>query len=246
MEVLIIEDEPVSAQELEILIKSINSSINVLEVLDTIESSVKYLRINMPDLIFLDIELADGSSFEIFNEIEVSCPIIFTTAYDEHALKAFDQNSIAYLLKPITKPKLEHSFDVLRRMKMAVLKSEVYKQLLHTENRYKESFLVKFGNSLIPLSVPEILYFMSEDNLVFVVNKNFKKYLCSLTLSDLEEVLNPELFFRINRQYIIHKQAVIALKPHVKGQVNINVLSADQLEVVVSRLKTPHLKAWLS
>lgn len=246
MEVLIIEDEPVSAQELEILIKSIDSSINVLEVLDTIESSVKYLRLKTPDLIFLDIELADGSSFEIFNEIEVTCPIIFTTAYDEHALKAFDQNSIAYLLKPITKAKLENSFDILRRMKMAVLKSEVYKQLRYTENGYKENFLVKFGNSLIPLSAADILYFLSEDNLVFVVNKDLKKYLCSLTLTDLEELLNPDLFFRINRQYIIHKQALISLKPHVKGQVSINILSSDQLEVVVSRLKTPHLKAWLS
>ena len=142
MRVIIIEDEPISAIELKNLITSIDPLIEIVDILDTIESSVALLQHDIPDLIFLDIELADGSAFEIFDEVEITCPIIFTTAYDEYALKAFEQNSIAYLLKPITSEKLTNAFEDLSKMKTAILKSSDYKSLLSSKV-YKENFLVK-------------------------------------------------------------------------------------------------------
>jgi len=246
MKIIIVEDEPISALELKKLIASLDSSMEVVCILDTIEDAVNEFRREQPDLVFLDIELADGSAFEIFDEVEITCPIIFTTAFDEYALKAFEQNSIAYLLKPITKTKLKGAFDDLKKMECAVLKSSDYRRLFDASKPYKKNFLVKYGNALIPITSEKINYFFSEENLVYLVDTEGKKYLSSHTLTQLEELLNPEIFFRTNRQYIIHKQAVLALKPHVKGQVLVSIKSSDKIEIVISRQKTTLLKEWLS
>lgn len=246
MKILIIEDEPVNARELEHLILEYDPTFQVLGVLDTIEASVGFLRSNKPDLVFMDIELADGSAFEIFKEVDIASPIVFVTAYDQHALEAFEQNSIAYLLKPVTRTKILKAFEDYRNMKSAVIRSDEYASLFHRSQGFKQSFLVKFGNQLIPLTVERIHYFYSDANLVYVVANDQKKYLCSHTLTQLEDMLDPTIFFRVNRQFLTHKQAIVSLAPFTKGQVQVRLTPETSDEIIVSRQRTPLLKDWLS
>lgn len=246
MKVVIIEDEPINAEELKSLIHAYDPGIDVLAIIDTIEEAISFFKKHLPDLVFMDIELSDGSAFEIFHEMDISCPVVFTTAYDEYALKAFDQNSIAYLLKPITSEKLEKAFTDYRQMKIALANSMNYRELFNQNLEYKEHFLLKFGNSLFPVSANQILFFHGDENLVYVRDVNHKQYLSSYSLSQLEGMLNPKSFFRINRQYIVNKTAVLSLSPHEKGQVVVHIKSNEALKEIVSRRKTPLLKAWLS
>lgn len=246
MRALIIEDEPVNARELVDLIRAADSNIEIAGIFDTIESATIAIKNTNPELIFMDIELGDGSAFDIFERIEVSCPIVFTTAYDEYALRAFEQNSIAYLLKPVTEEKLAAALRKLKKMEYAAIKSSEYRFLFNPSKKFKEHFLVKFGTALVPVGSEDILRFFSDENQVYLVDKNYKKYLTSYSLSYLEEILNPQSFFRINRQHIVHRQAVISLIPHEKGQVLVRIQSKDPTEVVASRQKTSLFKEWLT
>ncbi len=245
MKILIVEDEPVSARELSQLISAYDPTFAILDILDTIEGAVQFLKQEVPDLLFLDIELADGSAFEIFRQIEFSCPVVFITAYDEYALQAFEQNSVAYLLKPITRVKLKEAFDHFRNMKSAVIRSGEYLNMVNGL-RHKENFLVKFGNQLIPISANQVAYFYSENTIVYVVSRDNNKYVSNHTLIELEDLLDPKLFFRINRKYLVHQQSIVSLVQHVKGQVLVRLTQCTDEQIVVSRQRTAQLKAWLS
>ncbi len=246
MKILIIEDEQVSAEELKRLLLDTYSTYQVDGIVDTIESAVSYLNSKIPDLIFMDIELADGSAFEIFKHIDITCPVIFTTAYDQFAIKAFEHNGIDYLLKPITATKLVKSLIGLEKKKSMIFRSSHFENILKTEKVFKESFLLKFGKSLIPVPTSEIKYFKGEGNVVYVQDREKRNYLSSDNLGQLESMLNPNDFFRLNRQFIVNKKAIKSLMPHTKGQVIVIIDSDKELEVVVSRQKTPILKEWLS
>ncbi len=243
---LIIEDEPINASELERLLKDFDEDIHIESSVDSVASAIDILNDHTPDLIFMDIELADGSAFEIFEAVDVRCPVIFTTAYDEHALQAFDKNGLAYLLKPITREKLKRAFDKLESFQQTFVKGPVLKGLFREKGAFKENFLFKKGNSLVPVRAENILYFFGEDTINYVVDTSLNQYLSSFNLSQLEEMLDPKQFFRVNRQYIVHRQAVKALKQHVKGQVKLIVDDKKAAEVIVSRQKTPLLKEWLN
>lgn len=244
MKVAIIEDEPINAKELIALITQYDDQILIDPVMDTIEEVIKYLKEGQPDLLFLDIELADGISFEIFNHVNVECPIIFTTAYDQYAVKAFEQNSISYLLKPITFEKLKTVFEKFTSMKK-IFKSDI-DSILANRSTYKENFLVRSGNKLIPINVSQIAYFYSEDNISYIVSNEPKKYLSGNNLYELEEILDPNKFFRINRQYIVNREAISHLEPYIKGQVRLHLKGGANQTTVISRRKTPLLKEWLS
>lgn len=244
MKVLIIEDEPVNAQELKRLIQNYDPTIEVVAILDTILASVQQIPKIDPDLIFMDIALADGAAFEIFDEIPVHAPVVFTTAYDEYALRAFEQNSISYLLKPITAEKLQGAFANLKKMRVAL--NDDLRRALSGTDRFKESFLLRSGQQLIPVLAEDIDYFKGESNFVFVHDKDSQQYLSSHTLSELEEILDPRAFFRLNRQFIVNRNAILALLPHHKGQVLVKIAASSPFEVPVSRQKTPTLKEWLS
>ena len=239
MRVGVIEDEPLSAKELVNLIYRYDSAIQVDPVLDTVRDTVDYLSKNRPDLLFLDIELADGSSFDIFDQLEVTCPVVFTTAYDSYAIKAFEKNSISYLLKPITFQKLEGAFSKFSTMKM-LLRTDV--QGITTQG-FKQSFLVKSGNKLIPVKTSEVLYFNSRDNLTYLVTEE-KKYLSSYALNELEQILDPGEFIRASRQYIVSRSSVEHLQTLGRGQVAL--VLQDGVKLTVSRDKTAKLKDWLS
>lgn len=239
MRVGVIEDEPLSAQEIVKLIHRYDPAIQVDPVLDTVRDTVAYLASNMPDLLFVDIELADGSSFDIFDHVDVTCPVVFTTAYDSYALKAFEQNSISYLLKPVTFSKLKSAFD-----KMETMTTVLQTDLKGAVEGYKERFLVKSGKKLLPINAAAIAYFHSQDNLTYLHTHEGKQYLTGYTLNDLELLLDPHAFLRVTRQYIASRSSVDHLQTQGNGQVVLHLNGGVQ--VTISREKTTILKEWLS
>ncbi|MFY0687855.1 MAG: response regulator transcription factor [Cyclobacteriaceae bacterium] len=242
MKIVIIEDEPASARELAALVRSIRPEVSIDATLESIQESITYLQNHSPDLIFLDIMLADGQSFKIFEHVMPKCPIVFTTAYDNFAIKAFEYHSLSYLLKPITRDKVAQVFDKLESIKSMLAVD--FKSLSIGKN-YKDHFLVAIGSTLIRLAAVDIHYFFSEDGISFVCDKHLKKYIISYSLTHLEEAVDPAKFFRINRQLFVHRNAIVSLKPYIKGQVKVAIKGLEDF-AVVSRKKTPLLKQWLN
>lgn len=221
MKIVIIEDEKAAVRNLTSLLNEIKPNGEIVTILDSISSTIEWFSSHpMPELVFMDIHLADGSAFEIFNHINITCPIIFTTAYDEYALRAFKVNSIDYLLKPIGKEDIEHAFDKLQGLQDAADKhqfsfpqqeNELLKLIhsLQKQENYKSHFLIPSkGDKLLPVSVDMIQLFYIKDCQVKVVLTDETEYCFSQTLDELTECLNPSLFFRANRQYLISREAI--------------------------------------
>lgn len=244
MKVAIIEDEPINANELISLIEQFDPGINIDPVMDTIENAINYFQKEKPELLFLDIELADGNCFDIFQHVTVNCPIVFTTAYDEYVMKAFEQSSISYLLKPVTFEKLCTVFEKLDSMKL-VFKEEI-DRIQKIGSPYKENFLVRSGKKLIPVSSDQIQCFYSTDHITYIMSDDGRKFLFDKHLYELEVMLDPQQFFRANRQYIVNRKAVSHLESYVKGQVKLFLKGHDGAPIFVSRQKTPMVKEWLS
>jgi DNA-binding LytR/AlgR family response regulator len=249
MKVLIIEDEPLVAKDIQKLLLRVEPDSQVLGILTSVEETRKWLsEKESPDLILSDIQLSDGISFEIFEKIDLTCPIIFTTAYDQYAIRAFKLNSIDYLLKPIDEGDL---VAALRKYKSlagrSVLDSQV-KSLIQQWGKsnkfYKERFLVLHGNSLVPVMQSEIAFF-HKDQLIFVHTTSNEKFICEFhALDDVEELLDPALFFRVNRQYIIHVQSVGKIKTTHKG-LTIILKQPLNTELDISREKAAAFRKWL-
>ncbi len=253
MKVLIIEDEELAAKKLSKMLREIDASIELIETLSSVKESLTWFKKHdSPDLIFTDIQLGDGLSFDIFENQEIKCPIIFTTAYDQYAIKAFEVNSIDYLLKPVQKDKIRASIEKYEEKKRAWSQEEnsldvksLLEAINEAKNNYKSRFLVKLGNKIHAVKTEEIAYFYSDNKLTFLVSKKGNKYPIDLSLDDILQQLNPELFFRINRKYIIHLDAASEIKPYFKGRLIISLKPAIDDEVVISADKTPAFKAWL-
>lgn len=251
MNFLIVEDEKPAAKRLSKLIKKFRQKANIIEILDSVEETVKWLdNHDRPDLIFMDIQLADGISFEIFNQTEINTPIIFTTAYDEYALQAFKVNSIDYLLKPIDPDELEQAieqFDSYRQGKEKVFNRSTIEQLLNTiaKKDYKERFLVKTGQQLTYLPVKDIAYFYSQDGLIFACQENGKRHNLDYTLDQLGDVLSPDHFFRINRKIITHIKAIKKIHTYFNSRLKLELFPKSSLETVVSRDRVNDFKKWL-
>ena len=254
MNILIIEDENLAAQRLEKLVREIDADIRIQGVTDSIESSVEWLNKNpTPDLILMDIELADGQSFEIFTRIEVKSPVIFTTAYDEFALKAFKVNSIDYLLKPVKSDDLKKSLMKLKSLKGDAVKVagiQNIKQLLEglyqqNNDQFRSRFLAKSGQRFIPIETHEIAYFYSEDKMVFLKTKSNQRYLLDFNLEQLEKELDPKSFFRANRQFIISNKSVQDIHSWFNGKLKVKVVPETSEEVIISRDKAAEFKSWM-
>lgn len=250
MKALIIEDELASARNLQHILKNIGE-VEVLEVLDSIEDSVQWFQENAPpDVLFLDIHLADGSSFRIFDQVEVTCPIIFTTAYDEHALDAFKVNSISYLLKPIKANELKEALTKLERLqqnkgwKKGI---QEVKAIMAQEKHYRTHLLVSLsGNKLFPLKVDDILYFKIEEGLVKACTSENKKYYPDQTLDELTTMLDPYKFYRANRQFIIARKGIRDIDPWLNQRLAVNLTVPLEEPVIISKAKSSDFKAWLS
>lgn len=249
IKVLIIEDEQPAAKRLERMLLDISSDFEIIERCDSIESSVQYLKTGiMPDLVLLDIQLGDGLSFEIFKQVEISCPVIFTTAFDEFAIKAFELNSIDYLLKPINHDKLEKSIAKFRKLNQQTVQSDwkVLTSLLEKEKReYKQRFLVNVGEHLHSVQTQDIAYFYSIEKSSFLVAKNGKSYALDLSLDKLETVLSPTDFFRISRQYLIAFSAIKKISILSKSRIKLLLEPAPTNEILVSTARTHDFREWL-
>lgn len=254
MNIVIVEDEAPAARRLQKLLKENDPSIKIIASLDSIESTITWLSDNPPpDLFFMDIQLADGLCFEIFRRKEVTSPVIFTTAYDEYALRAFKVNSIDYLLKPIDSTDLKRSLEKYKQLKNNFSpKAEgenKLEKLLHdlipSEDKYKTRFLVKSGQRYIPVDTDAIAYFYTEDKVVLL--KTFQKnvYVVDSTLDHLEQQLNPKEFFRVNRQFILHVNAINHINTFFNGKLKIQAKPDNEHEIIISREKASDFKNWL-
>lgn len=251
MRVLIIEDEGPAASRLTKLLKSIHDEIDVIGRLDSIESSVRFFQTaDNIDLIFMDIQLADGLSFDIFQQAQVKAPVIFTTAFDQYTLRAFKVNSIDYLLKPIDEKELEQAVDKYRQLydnkKDIEFSGKILKMMQEMNNtKYKERLLIKRGQQLSYLKTERTAYCYADGKLCYAVDFQNNKYLLECNLSDLEEQLQPNKFYRINRQLLVNIDAVTKVHTWLGGRLKLEVNPATTAETIVSRERVNGFKEWL-
>lgn len=251
MNVLIIEDEAPAARRLQNLVLEIDPAIKVVGSTDSIASSVKWLETNaVPDLIFMDIQLGDGLSFEIFERVAIKAPIIFTTAYDEYALKAFKVNSIDYILKPVDKPELQ---SALLKFKTLIRTENVSKSIMDNigqvvemlSKKYKERFVVKVGEHLRTIEVKDIAYFVSQDKVTFCVTSDNRNHIIDFTLEHLQEMIDPQVFFRINRKYLVGAKSIIDIISYSNSRLRLVLRGSQDNDVIVARERVGEFKTWL-
>ncbi len=249
MKTIIIEDEKLAAERLEELIHDIDSSIEISAKLTSVEQSIKYLKQNKPDLIFLDIQLEDGLSFSIFDKVEIDVPIIFTTAYDQYAIKAFKLNSIDYLLKPIKKDELRESLNKYKNIKTSYLMDfeEIIKGIQGKEISYKKRFLIQYGQKLKKVEIEEIAYFYAMEKNVFLTTLTGSSYPVDYTLDKLQEIIDPEIFFRINRKMIVGFNAIKNMIPYSRSRIKmeLNPPAPKDVEALVSVERSSSFKEWM-
>ncbi|MDN5201373.1 LytTR family DNA-binding domain-containing protein [Fulvivirgaceae bacterium BMA10] len=251
-EVLIIEDEAAASRRLEKLILEIAPNFTILGCLDSIQDAISWLRSNpSPDLLFMDIHLADGSSFDIFNATKITCPVIFTTAYDQYAIQAFKVNSIDYLLKPIKKSELQQSiqkFEMINHQKLIV--NIDYEKLASSiqehQSNYQERLVVRYGQNIKVIQVDQIAYFYTLEKVVFLITYENQKFALDHNLDQLESMLDPNVFFRINRQFIVCIHAIDKMYTYSKSRVKLTLNPSCQLETIVSTERSPGFKGWLA
>ncbi|MDZ4840319.1 MAG: LytTR family DNA-binding domain-containing protein [Bacteroidota bacterium] len=255
MKAIIVEDEALIAKGLHQLIKTNAPDIEIVEVLDSIGKAKEYLKTNgQPDLMFLDIQLSDGVSFDLFDEFEISCPVIFTTAYDEYAIRAFEVNSIGYLLKPVDAEELNKTLAKLRKInEVPDMYVQQLQNMLNTvknpnseSESFKERFMVHEGKSLVPVHISNVACF-TKSELIFLITREGKQHLVDYDALDaLENLLNPDTFFRANRQYIVHIDSVGVIKPHFSGKLQVQLKTPNPITLEISREKASQFKAWLT
>ncbi len=252
MNVLIVEDEPLAVQKLSKLLLEVAPELRISGITDGIESTVEWLQANPnPDLILMDIELCDGQSFEIFNQMEVKSPVIFTTSYDEYAIQAFRVNSVDYLLKPIKKEELERALRKYEQINSAQTQTIDISKLVselqrHNQLReYRSRFLVKLGQRLIPIEITDISYFYTEEGITFLMTRDRVKHLIDYTLDELEQQLDPKYYFRINRQYILGIKSVVQIHNYFNGKLKLDLKPSVEKEVTVSRERVGDFKEWM-
>ena len=256
MKVLIVEDEELAVKKLRRTLESVDPSAEVVGVTDSVRSSVSWLQSNPPpDLILMDIELADGQSFEIFEKTDVKSSVIFTTSYDEFALKAFKVNSIDYLLKPIQNEDLQAAIQKYRSMHSIYANKEgsamnvdsLVKELRQKlqPKEYRKRFLVKHAQKLISIEVDDIAYFYSDGRLNFFKTNDNRKFIVDYTMDELEEMLDPSRYFRISRAFYVSIDSVDQIHEYFGNRLLLQVKPAVDKEALVSREKVTDFKKWM-
>ncbi len=256
MNILIIEDENAAIRRLEKMLQELAPEARILDRLDSVESAVLWLQNHpAPDLILLDIHLADGASFEIFEHVQVNSPVIFTTAYDEYALRAFKVNAIDYLLKPIKINELAAALDKYKRVSQPApspAHSPDYTALLHSlrdqagSPNYLRRMLIRFNNSIKLVDMADAAYFYTKDKLTFLVSRSSgKRFPIDYPLDRLEGLLEPAVFFRINRQFIINVAVIKEMQPYSKSRVKVILEPPTDMDTIVSTERSAAFKKWL-
>lgn len=247
MRVVIIEDELPAANRLERLLKAELPDMEIIRRLDSIDDSIEFFQSGVvPDLVFMDIQLADGLSFEIFEKVKVSAPVIFTTAYDHYAIKAFKVNSIDYLLKPIDEEDLKRALAKFKEVTKSFEGTIDIKSILQSaQTEYRRRFLVKSAGRLLFIGSSDVSYFFSEEGMTFIVNQQNERYILEQTLEELEGQVDPREFFRINRKMIIASKSIERIEPYANNRLQLTLKPHFTEEVVVSRHRTSEFKHWL-
>jgi DNA-binding LytR/AlgR family response regulator len=249
--ILIVEDEPEAAKRLEVLISELIPAATILAKVDSVKNSIKWLQEHRaPDLIFMDIQLADGLSFQIFEQCRVESPVIFTTAYDAYALKAFKVNSIDYLLKPVDRDDLA---TAVKKLNLLTQRKDDTAQMLNSigdavkmlTRQFKTRFVIKVGEHLRSIEVSDILFFVSLEKTTFAQVKDGRKQIVDFTLEQLEDVLDPRHFFRINRKYIVSAASIQDMVSYTNSRLKLKLKGSDDHDIVVSRERVQEFKDWL-
>ena len=249
MKVIIIEDEKLSAEHIELLLKKIDSTIEIVAVINSVKKGLKYFNQEInADLIFVDIHLADGLSFEIFSEIQINAPVIFTTAYDKYAIQAFTLNSVSYLLKPITIDNLKAAlakYNKLSGVYQITVIDELNNYYLKLNKQFKNRFIVKMGDSISSVKTEEIHHFICEDRMILLSTNSGKKYIIDYTLEQLELLISPDMFFRINRNIIININSIQKVNTHFNSRLKVMCEQLQDDNCIVSWERVSEFKKWL-
>jgi two-component system response regulator LytT len=250
MKILIIEDERHNANRLQAMVKEINPDFVVCGILESVSDSIEWLTNHpSPDLILMDVRLADGLCFEIFSSCKVTAPVIFTTAYDEYAIRAFKVNSIDYLLKPIHRPELEAALSKFQKLTTNYQQDPAIADLIDIIKKqganYRSRFLIPLSDGYKSIGVDEIDYIYSEFKVTHLVANNTQVYATSQTMDELEEQLDPTLFFRANRQHIISLGIIKDINNYFNGKLKVAINKYPEAEILISREKAVSFKQWL-
>ncbi len=247
MKVIIVEDEKLATERLQTLLKTYDPSIEIIACLESIEDTVQYLKNHShPDLLLLDIHLSDGHSFEIFKQVSYNRPIIFTTAYDEYALDAFKMLSIDYILKPVSGEALATALNKFKSMSLSFSATDLNRVSQGWKGqRYKKRFLGKIGQRLFFIDAEEVAFFQADNKIVYLADKEGNRYIIDHTMERLEEQLDPQHFFRLNRKFIVNISAIQQVKPYYNNRLRLSVKGANQQEeMVISRERVADFKIW--
>jgi two-component system, LytTR family, response regulator LytT len=250
MKYLIIEDEEPAAARLQKMISAEFPDAVFLKQIVSIKSAVKWLSENQPDLIFMDIQLADGNSFEIFKLVEINCPVIFTTAFDQFAVQAFKVNSIDYLLKPVKKEEL---INAVKKFRVKNIQSfsekaslEKFIDIFKTKADFQKRILIRFGDVIKAVEINNVAYFYTENKINYLVTFENKNHSIDYNLDQVESMIDPAVFFRINRQFIVNVKAISRMISYSKSRVKLELFPATEIETVVSTERSPNFKSWLT
>ena len=245
MKVIIIEDELLAQAKLEAMLNSLDKSIEVLAKINSVQEAIKWISTHpSPDLAFVDIQLSDDHSFEIFRKLPVNFPVIFTTAYDKYLLESFEFNSVDYLLKPITEEKLKRSLEKLKKLEHHFLQGNILKLMEHAVSPANTRIVAKKGNEFIALDLDDVAYFYTEHKLVFVRDFSGRQLIVDKNLGDLESTLDKTKFFRLNRKFIAQLKSIEKFKPD-KGKIRIFLKPEMKEEIHVSKETAPEFRVWI-
>lgn len=245
---VVIEDEPLAANFLVSLIQKLDPQIKVETVIDNVKSAVKFLKNNPVDLIFLDIHLGDADAFSIFKEVQPTGSIIFTTAYNEYAIRAFKLNSVDYLLKPIEEDDLAYALDKFyksRNQQTTLPLESLLQAYLQPQNQFRQRFMLNSATRIVSVTVDQVAYIKSEGRYTKFILNDGKSFLHNESMESLEQELNPANFFRVNRQYLVNYDSIKEMIPWSKSRIKLVLQPIPEEDVVVSVERSPQFKTWL-
>jgi DNA-binding LytR/AlgR family response regulator len=252
MRVIIIEDESKTAKELRSMLEELDSELMVAAILPSVSAAVKWFKENpAPELIFSDIQLGDGLSFEIFRQLTIEAPVIFCTAFDEYAVRAFESNSIDYLLKPIEEDALQRSLEKYRRLNYHLINidnqytSNLNKVIVQMDTAYKQNILVHYREKIIPVKVMDILFFYASDGSVLVYTSNDKYYPIHYTIEQMESMLNPQQFFRANRKYLVNRDTIQNIEHYFNRKLFVSMKCKVPEKIIISKIKAQSFLKWI-
>lgn len=248
MKVVIVEDEKLAAQKLQDLLHQLDSGIEVLDILESVEDAVNWFQQNpKPDLVFMDIQLDDGISFEIFDAVKIESPVIFTTAYDEYAIRAFKVNSVDYLLKPIDLNALQLALEKFKKLfaETTDFETKIAKVIGQISAKYKSRFFIKVGVRFKSVPVENICCFFVQERSTFLKTDEGKNYDLDYSLDQLQKIINPELFFRINRNFIVNLNSIDEIISYSTNRLKLKLKKDTDQDLIVSRDNVSEFKQWM-